>query len=448
MATRLPEGFVWGVATSSYQIEGAVGEDGRGESIWDVFSRLPGKIADGSTGEVACDHYHRYREDVEQMRQMGVQAYRFSVAWPRIFPAGRGQPNLPGLDFYRRLLDELERAGIVPMITLYHWDLPQAVQERGGWPNRDTAYRFADYAAFLFERLQGRVPLWVTINEPFVAAILGHMTGEHAPGLQDPMAALHAAHHLLVAHGLALQAFRQGAYRDARIGIALNLSPVHPATDSDADAEAARRLDGLLNRWFLDPLFRGSYPADMWEWFGRILPMPALPDADFPLIAGPVDFLGVNYYTRQVVRHDPADLFLQMRIEAPPGPVTSMGWEVYPQGLAEILRRLKAEYNPASIYITENGAAYPDVVSADGRIHDADRIAYLREHLIQLARAAAEGIPVRGYFVWSLMDNFEWAHGYTKRFGLLYVDYPTQARLPKDSAAWYREVIQRGEVEG
>lgn len=443
---HFPSGFLWGVATAAYQIEGAAFEDGRGESIWDRFSHTPGKTHGGDTGDVACDHYHRYQADVREMAKLGVKAYRFSVAWPRIFPEGRGSPNAQGLDFYRRLVDELVRYHIVPVVTLYHWDLPQALQDRGGWPNRDTAYRFADYAALMFDRLGEAVEYWITHNEPFVVSILGHVTGEHAPGLQDPVAAFKAAHHLLLSHGLALQAFREGGRRRGKIGITLNLSPVHPHSDSAEDAAAARRVDGLLNRWFLDPIFRGSYPADMVEHFGRLLSLPEAREDDVRLIGQPIDFLGVNYYTRQLVRFDPGEFFMQMRQLEVDAPKTGMGWEIYPAGLGELLRRLHREYTKGPILITENGAAFSDTVSPDGAVHDPERIAYLRDHLLEVSRVIAEGVPVQGYFVWSLMDNFEWAYGYSKRFGILYVDYPTQQRIWKESAHWYQRVIEANAV--
>ncbi len=445
---RFPEGFLWGVATAAYQIEGAVAEDGRGESIWDRFSHTPGKVYQGHTGDVACDHYHRYRADVEEMARLGVGAYRFSVAWPRIFPQGRGQANPRGLDFYRRLIDALRERGIVPVVTLYHWDLPQALQERGGWAHRDTAYRFADYAAYLFDRLDEAVPYWITQNEPSVVAILGHVTGEHAPGLQDPIAGFRAAHHLLLSHALALQAYREGGRRHGRIGITLNLSPVQPAGDDPEDEAAARRLDGLLNRWFLDPLFRGAYPSDMVAHFAGLgLPLPEPPQEEMRAIAAPIDFLGVNYYSRQLVCHEPGEPLMAMRQVEGPLPKTAMGWEVYPEGLRRLLERLRHEYTgELPILITENGAAFDDAVSPDGAVHDPARVAYLRDHLLAVSRAIDDGIPVRGYFLWSLMDNFEWAHGYSKRFGVLYVDFDTQARIWKDSAHWYRRVIEANAV--
>ena len=443
MSGQFPSDFLWGVATSAYQIEGAVAEDGRGESIWDTFCRIPGAIADGSSGEPACDHYHRYRQDVELMRQLGVRAYRFSIAWPRIFPQGRGSPQTAGLDFYQRLLDVLERADILPVATLYHWDLPQALQYRGGWTHRDTAFRFADYAAFLFDRLGDRIRHWITVNEPSVAAIMGHLTGEHAPGLRDPAEALRAAHHLLLAHGLAVQGFRQAGLRgDPAIGIALHLFPVHPEGDAPEDERAARLLDGLANRWFLETIFKKAYPADVWEHLAAVLPMPHVQEGDLELIGQPLDFLGVNYYTRQRVRHDPAEPVLPVKLLPPAGPTTDMGWEIYPDGLLEVLLRVAEDCRPPAIYVTENGAAFPDEVGPDGRVRDPRRIEFLREHLIRVLRALEKGVPVRGYFVWSLLDNFEWQHGYTKRFGLFYVDFATQERLWKDSARWFSRVVQ------
>ena len=441
MSGEFPPGFLWGVATSAYQIEGAVAEDGRGESIWDTFCRIPGAIADGSSGEPACDHYHRYRQDVALMRELGVRAYRFSISWPRIFPQGRGRHQAAGLDFYRRLLDELERAHILPLATLYHWDLPQALQYRGGWANRDTAFRFADYAAFLFDRLGDRVRHWITVNEPSVVAIMGHLTGEHAPGVRDPTVALRAAHHLLLGHGLAVQAFRQAGLRgEPAIGIALHLSPVHPEGDASEDEQAATLLDGLANRWFLEPIFRKAYPAQLWDRLAALFPMPEVKEGDLELIGQPVDFLGVNYYTRQRVRHDPAEPLLAVKLLPPAGATTDMGWEIYPDGLLEVLVRVRDDYRPPAIYVTENGAAFADEVGPDGQVRDARRIDFLREHLVRVLRAIEQGVPVKGYFAWSLLDNFEWQHGYTKRFGLFYVDFATQQRLWKESARWFRRV--------
>ncbi|MGQ9592966.1 MAG: GH1 family beta-glucosidase [Anaerolineae bacterium] len=440
-----PEHFTWGAATAAYQIEGAWDEDGKGPSIWDVFCRVPGAIQDGDTGDVACDHYHRWREDVALMRELGLRAYRFSVSWPRVLPEGRGKVNRPGLDFYDRLVDALLAAEIQPFVTLYHWDLPQALQEEGGWPVRDTARRFADFADVVSRRLGDRVRHWITLNEPWVVAYAGYGNGYYAPGIRNPLAAVQATHHLLLAHGLAVPVLRENGDAATQVGITLNLSPVHPASDRPADEEAARRYDGFLNRWFLDPLFRRRYPEDMLEMLGS-----ALPDGyeeDLETIAVPVDFLGVNYYTRTVVADDPDSVVVETREVKPTGrPYTEMGWEVYPEGLYEILTRVHRDYAPPCIYITENGAAFADQVDAEGRVHDAQRVGFLREHIAQAHRALEEGVPLAGYFVWTLLDNFEWAYGYSKRFGIVYVDFATQERIVKDSGIWYRGVIAENGV--
>ncbi|MGQ9456809.1 MAG: GH1 family beta-glucosidase [Anaerolineae bacterium] len=440
-----PEHFTWGAATAAYQIEGAWDEDGKGPSIWDVFCRVPGAIQDGDTGDVACDHYHRWREDVALMRELGLRAYRFSVSWPRVLPEGRGKVNRPGLDFYDRLVDALLAADIQPFVTLYHWDLPQALQEEGGWPVRDTARRFADFADVVSRRLGDRVRHWITLNEPWVVAYAGYGNGYHAPGIRNPLAAVQATHHLLLAHGLAVPVLRENGDAATQVGITLNLSPVHPASDRPADEGAARRYDGFLNRWFLDPLFRRRYPEDMLEMLGS-----ALPDGyeeDLETIAVPVDFLGVNNYTRTVVADDPDSVVVETREVKPTGrPYTEMGWEVYPEGLYEILTRVHRDYAPPCIYITENGAAFADQVDAEGRVHDAQRVGFLREHIAQAHRALEEGVPLAGYFVWTLLDNFEWAYGYSKRFGIVYVDFATQERIVKDSGIWYRGVIAENGV--
>ncbi|MCG0237735.1 MAG: GH1 family beta-glucosidase [Firmicutes bacterium] len=445
MTVRFPENFLWGAATAAYQIEGAVREDGRGESIWDRFAHTPGKTYQGQTGDVACDHYHRWEEDVALMRELGLRGYRFSIAWPRIFPEGAGKPNPKGVDFYRRLVEALRGAGITPVATLYHWDLPQALQDRGGWPNRETAYRFAEYARYLFETLGDAIPLWITLNEPWCAAFYGHLTGEHAPGIRDWRAALAAAHHLLLGHGLAVRAFREVGVR-AQIGITLLCTHFAPATDAPEDRAADMRYDGFVNRWFLDPVFLGTYPADMVRLYGDLLPPDLIQPGDLEIIATPVDFLGVNYYYRSRVAHDEGAGPLRARVVPPTGPVTDMGWEIYPQGLEVLLCRLHQTYGNIPIYITESGMAARDEVGPDGQVHDQERIDYLRAHFRAAHRAMAAGVDLRGYFVWTLMDNFEWAYGYSKRFGLVYVDYDTQRRIPKDSAWWLREVIRTGEM--
>jgi beta-glucosidase len=443
-----PEGFLWGVATSSQQIEGGCGEGGRGESIWDRLAATPGRIADGTDARVACDHYHRWREDLDLLKWLGVGAYRFSVAWPRVMPDGRNL-NAAGLDFYDTLVDALLEAGIRPFVTLYHWDLPQALQDRGGWNTRDTAEAFVEYTEAVARRLGDRVPYWATHNEPWCIATLGHEEGHHAPGHRDPSEALRVAHHVLLSHGWAGKLLRQD-FPGSEVGIVLNLVPAWPASESDADNEAARRFDGCFNRWYLDPIFRGRYPEDVIA--DRLrrghLETEGLPFAragDLDTISLPLDFLGVNYYSRVVVKADQAG----EPVAFPPVPeeqLTDMRWEVFPQGLYDLLMRLKREYDPPKIYITENGAAYSDGPNDDGRIDDRRRIDYLRSHLIKAHHAINEGVPLQGYFIWSLLDNFEWAHGYTKRFGLYWVDFGTQERIPKDSAFWYRDVIAANAV--
>lgn len=441
---HFPEGFIWGAATSAYQIEGAWNEDGKGPSIWDTFCRIPGKIRNGETGEVAADHYHRWEEDVSIMAELGLKAYRFSIAWTRIFPEGTGEINRKGIDFYNRLVDKLLAHGIEPFVTLYHWDLPQALQDKGGWPNRDTAYAFARYAETVASELGDRVSFWITHNEPFVAAFIGHFTGEHAPGLQDPVAAFAAAHHLLLSHGLAVQAIRASTSRKPEVGIVLNLHPVHPASPSEEDELAARRFDGIINRMFLDPVFFGKYPEDMLELFGFLLPENW--GGDMETISTPIDFLGINYYTRSVARFDPEFPLLQASQVHPEGNEYSQMWEIYPPGIYEIVTRVWKDYKPASIFLTENGIPVPDGVDFDGRVRDERRIRYLHNHLIYLHKAINEGAPVRGYFVWSLLDNFEWAYGYSMRFGLVYVDFQTQKRIIKDSGRWYARVIRENGV--
>ncbi len=430
--------FLWGVATAAYQIEGAAQEDGRGPSIWDRFSHTPGKTRNGDTGDVACDHYHRYAEDVALIAALGVDAYRFSFAWSRVQPLGQGAWNPKGLDFYDRLVDALLAKGIQPHATLYHWDLPQALQDQGGWGNRDTTQRFADYAEHMVRRLGDRLITLATHNEPWCTAELGHATGKFAPGATDPALALQVSHHLLLSHGLAMQAMRALSPRCA-LGIVLNQSSATPATHSGADEGMARaQFDGFV-RWYMDPLLRGTYPSSP-----ELQRRPQVADGDMAVICQPLDFLGINYYTR-----------IWASSAQPPLPtpcelgVTDMGWEIYPQGLSELLFTLHREYRLPPIYITENGMAHPDVLQG-GAVDDLPRIDYVRRHLEALAHARAEGVDVRGYFYWSLMDNYEWDSGYGKRFGLLHVDYQTQQRTPKRSAHWYRRMIEavRGQARG
>ena len=442
---NFPSGFIWGAATASYQIEGAWQEDGKSESIWDRFSHTPGRISDGATGDVACDHYHRWRDDIALMGSLGLQAYRFSTAWPRILPDGYGKVNQAGLDFYSRLTDGLLEAGIEPYVTLYHWDLPQVLQDRGGWPARLSAQAFVEYTDAVTRRLGDRVKNWITLNEPWCSSLLSYFLGEHAPGHRDLGEGVAAAHHLLLAHGWAMPVIRQNS-PGCRAGITLNLSPQVPASPSDEDALAARLADGMLNRLFLDPLSGRGYPQDLIEAYA--VEMPYVEPGDLAAIAAPLDFLGVNYYMRNIARSEAIPESQNApRTVAPNPDLTEMGWEVYPEGLYEILTRLKADYDFPAYYITESGAAFVDHVGADGQVFDSRRVAYLRDHFVQAARAIAEGVPLRGYFVWSLMDNFEWSFGFSKRFGLVYTDYATQQRTPKASALWYSRVIAENAVE-
>jgi len=442
--SRFPNGFIWGSATASYQIEGAVAEDGRAPSIWDTFSHTPGKTVNGDTGDVACDHYHRWQGDVQLMRELGLQGYRFSIAWPRVVPEGTGQVNARGLDFYDRLVDALLEANITPLVTLYHWDLPQAQQDRGGWANRDTADAFVAYTDAVVRRLGDRVKHWITHNEPWVVSFVGNYEGRHAPGIQDLRTALQVAHHLLLSHGMAVPAIRAGS-AGAQVGITLNLSPGRPASTSPDDQVAARVCDGYTNRWFLDPLYGKGYPEDMVARFGAA--MPQINVDDLAHAAVPTDFLGVNYYFPTIVRaaasgHEPLG-FLALSPEelaAAGHELAAMGWPIVPDAFTELLTRLHRDYAPKTIYVTENGVAFDDKVVGGG-VHDPRRIAYLHSHIGAVRQAIADGAPVGGYFLWSLMDNFEWAYGYSKRFGIVYIDYPTQTRIPKDSAAWYRRVI-------
>jgi beta-glucosidase len=442
---QFPKDFIWGVSTSAYQIEGAWNVDGRGASIWDTFSHTPGKTHKGENGDTAADHYHRWPEDLKLMADLGVKAYRFSISWPRVLPNGHGPVNTAGLGFYDRLVDALIENGVTPYPTLFHYDLPQALQDKGGWPNRDTAKYFGDYADIVGQRLSDRATNWITHNEPFVTAVAGHFTGEHAPGIQDPVAAFAAGHHLLLSHGYAAQALRATGRR-LNIGIALNLSPVHPATDSEDDRRAATMYDGVLNRLFLDPILKAKYPDDIQSTLGFLFP-PAHAE-DLPTIAQPLDFVGINYYSRSVVQHDPNFPLIQATPAMPVGNEYSQMWEIYPPGIYEIIKRVNDEYAPASILVTENGVCVPDGIDFDGRVRDERRIRYLHNHLAQVHRAAVEGIPVSGYFVWSLLDNFEWALGYQMRFGLVHVDFDSQKRTMKDSGRWYGEVIRRNGLEG
>ena len=446
---RFPDGFLWGAATSAYQIEGGIDLDGRGSSIWDTFAAAG--HARGDTGAVAADHRRRMADDVALMADLGLPAYRFSIAWPRVQPDGRRASSPAGLDFYRALVDELLGRGIEPVATLYHWDLPQALEDAGGWPERATAERFGDYAAVVGAALGDRVRRWTTINEPWCASMLGYAAGIHAPGRTDPGAAVAAAHHLLLGHGLAVDALRTAVtIADPEIGITLNPYPVVPATDRDDDLDAARRIDGIANRLWYDPVLRGDYPDDVLHDVAAVSDLAHIRDGDLAQISRPIDALGLNYYRRHHVRHVPGASAspspwpgsLDVEFAEARDTPTSNGWAVEPAGIVESLVRLDADYDPPPLYIHENGGAFPDRLTPDGAVHDHDRLAYIDAHLRACHDALTAGVDLRGYFVWSLLDNFEWAEGFEQRFGVVYVDFATQARIVKDSALWYREVVR------
>jgi beta-glucosidase len=450
-----PPGFRWGAATAAFQVEGATAADGRGRSVWDTFTARPGTVLDGSTAEVAVDHYHRYREDVALMAALGLTTYRFSVSWPRIQPTGRGPANQRGLDFYSSLVDELLAHGIEPMLTLYHWDHPQALEDSGGWANRDTAERFADYAGLVAARLGDRVPLWTTLNEPWCSAFLGHASGIHAPGRQDDVAALRAVHHLNVAHGLAVGALRAVLPEPALVSIALNPAPIRPATGTERDADAARRADALRNRIFLDPLLGKGYPADLLADTAHLTDWSFVASGDLGLVSAPLDLLGINYYTPLVVtgapgRPDPYSPWVgsedRVGTLGAGGPDDTIHGAVDPRGLYDLLERITRDYPTPPVIIAENGASYPDHVEPDGRVHDPRRIAYIQAHLATLAEAIHNGMDVRGYITWSLIDNFEWAYGYSQTFGLIHVDRETQRRTIKSSGHWLRQRIRDNAV--
>ena len=439
-APSFPPGFVWGAATSAYQIEGATGDGGRGEGIWDRFCTVPGAVRNGESGAVACDFFHRYPEDVRLMQELGLDAFRLSVSWPRILPAGRGRIEERGLDFYDRLVDELLGAGIRPWVNLYHWDLPQRLEDEGGWPERATAEAFVELAEAVAARLGDRVADWSTHNEPWCAAWLGYGLGVHAPGRRSRADAVAAAHHLLLSHGWAVEAIRREA-REPRVGIILDAWPVDPATDDPADAAAAQAVDALRNRFFFDAALRGSYPVEALE---QLAPVePPVRDGDMATLSPPLDWVGVNNYSRMLVEAA-RDGGEPVVVRPPEGDLTETGWEVRPDAIYELLTRVHRDYAPATLYVTENGAAFADLRDHDGRVRDPERIEYLAAYLDAVGRAIAEGVPVRGYFVWSLLDNFEWSLGYRPRFGLVYVDYPTLERVPKDSFYWYRDRIAAG----
>lgn len=441
MAKEFKENFVFGTATSSYQIEGAAAEDGRSPSIWDVFCKTPGKVYGGHNGDIACDHYHRYKEDVELMTGIGINAYRFSVSWPRIFPE-KGKYNKKGMEFYKRLVNELCDKDIMPTVTLYHWDLPIWAYEMGGWLKRDSVKWFEEYAVKVFEELNDSVKLWITHNEPYCSSIYSYYEGVHAPGHKNSREALIVAHHLLLSHGTAVEAFRKFNFKNSKIGITLNLTPSYPATGSKEDIEAASRSDGHSIRWFLDPIFKSCYPEDMKKVYKEFIgDFDFIRDEDLQKISIINDFLGVNYYSRDLIEFS-KDSELNIRKTHGNFERTEMDWEIVPESLYDLIIRLRKEYTRIPIYITENGAAFNDRITKDGKVHDNRRIDYLRKHFKKVVELNQKGADIRGYFIWSLMDNFEWQHGYSKRFGIVFIDYQTQKRILKDSAIWYRDLIQ------
>ena len=443
LAAAFPPDFLWGAATAAYQVEGATHEDGRGQSIWDTFSATPGKVHHGDTGDVADDHYHRYQEDVDLMARLGLAAYRFSIAWPRILPQGRGSVNAKGLDFYERLVDALLAKGIKPFATLYHWDLPQTLQDEGGWAKRETAYAFADYAEIVAKRLGDRVAGWITHNEPWVVSYLGNGVGVHAPGLKNVQTAVDVGHHLLLSHGLAVPRLRALVTPSTQVGITLNFTPVYPADERPETARDVALADSFNVRWFVEPLFRGSYQDQFFANLG--VNPPPIEAGDMATISTPIDFLGVNNYFRWVVRgqeQQPRANAYEIVAPIPGACYTDTGWEIAPQGLGDLLVRLHRDYNVPSLYVTENGAAFKDEWNGEEVVSDPRRVSYLHDYIQAVGESIRQGAPVKGYFVWSLLDNFEWAEGYNKRFGIVYVDYPTQKRIPKESSQWYASLLK------
>lgn len=448
MMRKFPEGFLWGAATAAYQIEGAWDEDSKGESIWDRFAHTPGHIFNDHTGDVACDHYHRMKEDVALMKELGLQVYRFSVSWPRIFPAGSGEVSQAGLDFYSDLVDELLAAGIMPFVTLYHWDLPQALQDEGGWANRATVGAFVEYADVVTRHLGDRVKHWITHNEPWVIAVMGHETGLFAPGISDRTTALRVAHHLLLSHGMAIPVIRGNA-SGAEVGLTLNFTPTESYDDSEYSRLAAHYFDGIRHRWYLDPLYGRGYPTDIVAAYEKERSLPNgldfMQEGDLEQISEKTDFLGVNYYRRLRARGTSEDhrSFEWVQNVESYEVKTDFDWEVFPRGIYRLLTRLHADYQPPKIYIAENGVSYSDGPDEDGEVSDVRRIRFLHDHLAEVLSTIEEGVPVEGYITWSLMDNFEWADGFRQRFGLVWVDFETGERTPKQSAQWYRKVIEQ-----
>lgn len=436
-----PKEFIWGTATAALQIEGAFNEEGKGESIWDRFCHTPGKVLNGDIADVACDHYHLYEKDIQLMKELGVKNYRLSISWPRIFPKGYGEINEAGLAFYDRLINALIQAGITPAITLYHWDLPQKLQNMGGWANRQTVEYFEQYAKLMFEKFGDRVTHWITHNEPYVVSFIGHWVGRHAPGITDFSLALQVSHHLLLSHGKAVRAYRALGLK-GEIGITLNMNPVYAASEEPADQMAAERFNQYHNKWFSDPIYKGKYPEEILEWYRGKVVMPEILEGDMDVIASPIDFLGINNYFSSVIKNNPAIWPLQLEAVTTGKEQTKMGWEVNPVGIHDLLISLNQQYPGVKIMITENGAAFDDVVTEEHTVEDDKRLNYLIEHIEQVYRALQEGVHVAGYYVWSFMDNFEWAFGYERRFGIVYVDFESKERIVKRSGKWYSQVIQ------
>lgn len=436
-----PKDFLWGVATAAYQIEGGPRENGKGESIWDRFSHIPGKIIDGRNGDAACDHYHLYPQDIRLMKELGIQTYRLSISWPRIFPEGQGRPNPGGIEFYKKLIRLLLQNDIKPAVTLFHWDLPQKLQDMGGWANREVTEYFAQYARYVFKELGELVPIWITINEPSVYAFVGHNEGRHAPGITDFSTALQVSHHLLLGHGQAVAAYREMGLK-GEIGLSQNMTPMYPASEKESDRIAARRSDGYWNRWFNDPVFKGEYPQDMLEWYSTRVVLPEITPQDLKIISTPVDFLGLNHYFGSRVKQDETQWPLESREDYIGEYRTETGWGINPDCCYDLLKRLGQDYPGVKIYVTENGCAMKDMINRDGEVLDDNRVDYLYQYLHSAHQAIREGVNIAGYYIWSFMDNFEWAEGFTRRFGIVYVDYPTQRRIVKKSGYWYKEVIK------
>lgn len=436
---EFPKGMKWGAATASYQIEGAVHEDGRGLSIWDTFSHTPGKIINGDNGDVACDSYHRYEEDIDLLKELGVDVYRFSVAWPRIFPNGTGEVNQKGLEYYHRVVDKLIENGIEPMCTLYHWDLPQALQDKGGWANRETISAFVHYAETMFKEFNGKIKYWITLNEPWCISFLSNYIGAHAPGFQDLQLATDISHHLLIAHGKTVKKFREMEI-EGKIGFAPNTTWLEPYSNKQEDIDACHREIGHYVEWFMDPVFKGEYPRFLLDWFEKKGVTLHIQDGDLEEIHQPIDFLGINFYNGYIARYKENEGLFDFEYVEMGYERTDIDWPIFPEGFYKVLTYIHHRYGNVPIYITENGACYNDEPS-NGRVRDDKRIKYLQQHLTALSRAIESGVNIKGYCVWSLLDNFEWAEGYSKRFGIIHVDYHTLERTKKDSFYWYKKLI-------